>query len=78
MDLNDKLNLFLDENEDKIIYKILVRHNEQFCLWPANRSNPEDWSDTGIVGSKIDCLNYISESLKQLRSQNREICQIRK
>jgi len=30
-----------------MIYKVLVMHNEQYCLWPADHSNPEGWSAAG-------------------------------
>ena len=29
-----------DEQEDKTIYKVVVNHEEQYSIWPADRENP--------------------------------------
>jgi MbtH protein len=37
----------VQENEDKTIYKVVVNHEEQYSIWPADRNNPIGWNDTG-------------------------------
>ena len=29
-----------DDTEDKTIYKVVVNHEEQYSIWPADRENP--------------------------------------
>jgi MbtH protein len=53
-----------DEREDKVIYKVVVDHEEQYSIWPADRENPLGWSDAGKMGTKQECLDYIKEAGK--------------
>src|SRR6185436_10349872 len=50
-----------DEREDTTIYKVVVNHEEQYSIWPADRENPLGWSDAGKSGPKADCLAYVKE-----------------
>ena len=45
-----------DDKEDDTIYKVVVNHEEQYSIWPADRENPLGWRDTGESGSKTECL----------------------
>ena len=42
-------------------YKVVVNHEEQYSIWPADRENPPDWNDAGERGSSQACLAYIQE-----------------
>ena len=41
-----------EEREDTTIYKVVLNHEEQYSIWPADRENPAGWRDAGKVGSK--------------------------
>ncbi len=56
-----------DEKEDNTIYKVVVNHEEQYSIWPADRENPLSWNDTGKSGSKAECLAYIKEVWTDMR-----------
>ncbi|MED7930477.1 MbtH family NRPS accessory protein [Nonomuraea sp. LP-02] len=34
---------------------------DHYSLWPADRSIPSGWSDTGTFGTKDDCLDVIDK-----------------
>jgi MbtH protein len=55
------------EQEDTTIYKVVVNHEEQYSIWPADRENPPGWRDAGPSGSKADCLAYIKEIWTDMR-----------
>ncbi len=55
------------EQEDTTIYKVVVNHEEQYSIWPADRENPPGWRDAGPSGSKVDCLTYIKEVWTDMR-----------
>jgi MbtH protein len=40
-------------------YKVVVNHEEQYSLWPAERENALGWRDAGKQGSKEECLANI-------------------
>ena len=57
----------MEEGEDRIIYKVVVNHEEQYSIWPADRENPLGWRDAGKVGPKTECLSYIKEVWTDMR-----------
>ena len=56
-----------EEQEDNTIYKVVVNHEEQYSIWPADRENPLGWRDAGKSGSKEECLAYIKEVWTDMR-----------
>ena len=56
-----------DDREDKTIYKVVVNHEEQYSIWPADRENPLGWKDAGKTGSKEECLAYSKEVWTDMR-----------
>ena len=50
-----------DEREDNTIYKVVVNHEEQYSIWPADRENALGWKDAGKSGPKAECLAYVNE-----------------
>ncbi len=56
-----------DEKEDLTIYKVVVNHEEQYSIWPADRENPKGWKDAGKTGKKEECLEYIKEVWTDMR-----------
>ena len=59
--------MFDEEREDTTIYKVVLNHEEQYSIWPADRENPAGWRDAGKVGTKQDCLAYIGEVWTDMR-----------
>ncbi len=55
------------DQEDTIIYKVVLNHEEQYSIWPTERINPPGWSDGGKSGSKAECLEYIKEVWTDMR-----------
>jgi len=56
-----------DEREDTTIYMVVVNHEEQYSIWPADREIPLGWKDVGKSGPKPDCLAYIKEVWTDMR-----------
>jgi len=56
-----------DEREDTTIYKVVVNHEEQYSIWPADRELPLGWREAGKSGLKADCLAYIKEVWTDMR-----------
>ncbi len=56
-----------DEQEDNTIYKVVVNHEEQYSIWPADREMPLGWNAAGKEGSKQECLAYIEEVWTDMR-----------
>lgn len=52
---------------DDIRYKVVVNHEEQYSLWPADAKSPLGWKDVGKSGAKKACLAYIEEVWTDMR-----------
>jgi MbtH protein len=55
------------ELEETITYKVVVNHEEQYSIWPADRDNPNGWRDAGKSGPKAECLAYIEQVWTDMR-----------
>lgn len=51
-------------------YKVVINHEEQYSIWPADRENPLGWKDAGKSGSKQQCLDHIEEVWTDMRPLN--------
>ena len=47
-----------DEEEDKTIYNVVLNHEEQYSIWPADRENPLGWRDAGKQGLKTALCDF--------------------
>lgn len=56
-----------DDAEDDTIYNVVVNHEEQYSIWPADRENALGWMAVGKSGSKAECLAYIKEVWTDMR-----------
>lgn len=56
-----------NEGEDNTIYKVVINHEEQYSIWPADRENALGWTDVGKQGPKAECLAYIREVWTDMR-----------
>ena len=56
-----------DEREDTTIYTVVVNHEEQYSIWPADRELPAGWNAAGKTGTKAECLAYIEEVWTDMR-----------
>jgi uncharacterized protein YbdZ (MbtH family) len=55
------------DREDTTTYKVVVNHEEQYSIWPADHALPLGWSEVGKTGMKAECLSYITEVWTDMR-----------
>lgn len=48
-------------------YVVVVNHEEQYSIWPSDKSIPAGWSDVGCKGSKEHCLDYVRKHWTDMR-----------
>ncbi len=56
-----------NEEEDTQIYRVVVNHEEQYSIWPAERELQLGWNSVGKTGLKSECLDYIREVWTDMR-----------
>ena len=49
------------------IYKVVVNHEQQYSIWPSDRTNPLGWLDEGTTGSQQVCLAHIDAIWTDMR-----------
>jgi MbtH protein len=47
--------------------KVVVNHEEQYSIWPADRDPPPGWREVGKSGTKEQCLAFIKEVWTDMR-----------
>ena len=55
------------DREEPTIYRVVINHEDQYSIWPADRDNPRGWQDAGKLGTKAECLDYIKAVWTDLR-----------
>jgi MbtH protein len=46
------------DDEDRQ-YAVVVNLEQQFSIWPSDREPPAGWAETGVRGTKTECLRHI-------------------
>ena len=57
----------MSEHEDTQQYKVVMNHEEQYSIWPADRENAPGWKDAGKQGPKAECLEHIKQVWTDMR-----------
>ncbi len=53
-----------------VTYHVVVNHEEQYSIWPADRRLPDGWRPDGVSGSKQECLDHIEQVWTDLRPKS--------
>jgi MbtH protein len=56
-----------NDEEDDRLYQVVVNHEEQYSIWPADKDLPLGWSAAGKTGTKAECLDYIKQVWTDMR-----------
>ena len=56
-----------DDTQDNTVYKVVLNHEAQYSIWPADKENPLGWTDAGKSGTKTECLAHIKEVWTDMR-----------
>jgi MbtH protein len=53
-------------------YKVVVNHEEQYSIWPADRELTERWREVGIVGNEDEVWRYLDREWRDMTPRDRE------
>lgn len=54
-------------DDEKAVFEVVVNHEEQYSVWPADRELPAGWSHAGRQGTRAECLAWIEERWTDMR-----------
>ncbi len=43
------------------VYEVVMNHEEQYSIWPADQPVPAGWNLVGFQGPKSDALDHIEK-----------------
>ena len=55
------------DKDDGIQYRVVLNHEAQYSMWPADRELPDGWKQEGTVGTLEECVEYIDQAWTDLR-----------
>ncbi len=59
-----------DQPEENVVYRVVINHEGQYSIWPADRELPAGWSDAGKSGPKQECLAFVEEVWTDMRPRS--------
>ena len=60
----------LGQTGNDVMFRVVVNHEEQYSLWPADRDPPAGWNDGGKVGTRQECLDHIETVWTDMRPKS--------
>lgn len=63
----------LDFDSPDANFKVLINHEEQYSIWPADLAVPGGWSETEMTGPKPECDEYIKANWTDMRPKSLRI-----
>lgn len=48
-------------------YAVVINHEEQHSIWPAEQEPPAGWRAEGFVGDRQECLDHITAVWTDMR-----------
>jgi MbtH protein len=57
----------IEEEADRRLYVVVVNGEEQYSIWPKDKTLPRGWTAIGVEGQKADCLQHIEEIWVDMR-----------
>jgi MbtH protein len=58
------------EREEATVFRVVVNHEEQYSIWPADRPAPGGWREIEKTGSREECLDHIARVWTDLRPRS--------
>ncbi len=56
-----------DEEDDGRVWCVVLNHEEQYSIWPAERELPAGWREEGQRGTRTECLDHIEKVWTDMR-----------
>jgi uncharacterized protein YbdZ (MbtH family) len=53
--------------DTEVQYLVVLNHEEQYSIWPANRELPDGWNVEGFRGGREECLAHIDRVWTDMR-----------
>lgn len=62
-----------DMDSDEPGCQVVVNDEEQYAFWPADRTPPPGWTETGMRGTPRECAEYVDRVWTDMRPRRLRI-----
>lgn len=52
----------VQNQSNEAMYEVVINHEEQYSLWPAEKTIPNGWRAAGKRDTQAACLEFIREN----------------
>jgi MbtH protein len=59
-----------EDDDATTLYRVVMNHEEQYSIWPADRDMPAGWREAGKTGTKPECLAFVEEHWTDMRPKS--------
>ena len=49
------------------VFEVVINHERQYAIWPAEKPLPPKWSKAGIARPRDECLTYVRQIWQDMR-----------
>lgn len=49
------------------VFEVVINHEEQYAIWPADKDVPVKWRTVGVRGSRDECLAHVRRVWTDMR-----------
>lgn len=56
-----------EEEDESVIYSVVVGHEEQYSMWPEYKEIPRGWRVVGTAGPSAECLAHVKDVWTRMR-----------
>ncbi|MFE9804544.1 MbtH family protein [Streptomyces goshikiensis] len=61
----------MDQSKDPFEeYAVVINGEEQYSVWPVDRTVPAGWHEVGVRGTRTHCLGRIDELWTDMRPRS--------
>jgi MbtH protein len=54
-------------DDDTTRFRVVMNHEDQYSIWPAERELPPGWRAEGLEGTRSECLAHIDRVWTDMR-----------
>ncbi|MEV5978416.1 MbtH family protein [Streptomyces sp. NPDC052114] len=57
-------------DEKNQLHHVVINHEQQHSVWPADKEPPAGWSTVGFTGTLDECLTHVDQVWTDLRPRD--------
>lgn len=60
----------MDTAPSEAVFVVVVNHEDQYSIWPADKALPLGWQPAGRQGTRSECLEFVKAAWTDMRPRS--------